>query len=413
MSFDRKIDFVCPHDVVEEALFVGDDLMTVLPLRPIAAARSVRVRLNGIAHIPSPGLYSPASAIAAKKGPFTIQEGVNDTLTFSVHTFADQTITITGGQHITPQLLASELGAHVAGIAVSVSSKGRLQFKTRQKGRGAVFTIRSTGSTLAATLGLPVDRQFRGRQLSPGWSVVHNPGTLVGGTRSIIFDRQLRGQRAFVEISYTTVRNECRRCGGLGVENDWRYNVNGDVIEVRNEALLLQEIQKLMFTAQGSNSFHEWYGTGLLNTIGKKMSAAGIIQSFIVADIRDAFRRWQSIKRQQEEAVGQFVSDEEYPFRLTRVSITPDPSDPTILFVGATIHTRSRSPLQIARGVRIPLPADILGSTVQDGVIRQSLLNPVGFHNANGSGSGAVGSGQFQGVGLSELARGNFPNVVS
>jgi len=36
MSYDRQIDQVCTHMVVEEALFLFSDRRTVRPLRPIA-----------------------------------------------------------------------------------------------------------------------------------------------------------------------------------------------------------------------------------------------------------------------------------------------------------------------------------------------------------------------------------------
>ena len=139
-----------------------------------------------------------------------------------------------------------------------------------------------------------------------------------------------------------------------------------------------------MFTVQGSNIFAQWYGTNILDTVGKKLTAAGLVQSFIVSDIRDAFRRWQSIKRQQEEDVGQYVSDEEYPFLLQSVQLVPDPSDPTILFVNATIQNRSDRQIQLSRGVRLPLPTDILGSSAQDGIFQQSITGPAGVDTVYG-----------------------------
>lgn len=398
MSFDRKIDFVCPHDVIEEALFVAGDRQIVRPLRPIASAASVKLRLNGITEIPSQGAFVAADAAANKKGPFNVVAGSN-TLVVQVNEQALQTITINPGQQLSAQQVAKELSLRISGVSVSVSPQGRIHARTQRLGLSATLMFRGQGSTLAATLGLPVDRQFRGRQTSPGWSIIKDPNTVERGRRIVVFDQPLQGYRNFVELNYSTARSECRRCGGVGVENDWRYNVNGDVIEVHDEALLIQEIQKIVFTVKGTNSFHPWYGTSILDTVGKKLSAAGIVQSFIVTDIREAFKRWQSIKRQQEQVVGQFVTDEEYPFQLLNVSLSPSASDPTVIFVTANISNRSQKrPLQLERGVRLPLPDDILGSSAQDGLIRQSLANPVGF-NTIGSGSATgMGQGQFQGV---------------
>lgn len=385
MSYDRKIDFVCPHEVIEEALFVSSDRVTVQPVRAISNAASVRLRLDGLVEVPSQGVFTPATGIAARQGPFNIAAGVNDKLIVKVNSGPYQTITASPGQRLTAAQIAQDLATKISGVQTSVTPKRRLQLSTKLRGGTATLMIRSTGSTLASTLGLPVDRQFRGRQTFGGWSLIRDPLSRSSQSfRVIVFDRPLRGFASFVEINYTTVRSECRRCGGLGVENDWRYNVNGDVIEVRDEALLIQEIQKIMFTVQGSNLFNQWYGTNILDTVGKKLSASGIIQSFIVSDIRDAFRRWQSIKRQQEENVGQFVSDEEFPFLLQSVQLVPDPSDPTILFVNATIQNRSDRPIQLSRGVRLPLPTDILGSSTQDGIFRQSITGPAGVDTVYG-----------------------------
>ncbi len=57
---------------------------------------------------------------------------------------------------------------------------------------------------------------------------------------------------------------------------------------------------------------------------------------------------------------------EEYPFRLMVVNLRQDPSDPTVIFVDALVQSRSNEPIQISRGLALPLPLDIMGSTLQD-----------------------------------------------
>lgn len=376
MSFDRKIDFVCPHTVVEEALFLSADRMTVRPLRPIAAINSVKVRVNGVSTVPSTGVALPAEALANRKGPFNVRKSVNDTLVVKVGNDAAQTVTIAPGEALTGGQVAERLNAGLRNVIVDITSRKRVRIRTHKTGKGATLMILATGSTLAPTIGFLTNRQWRGRKPFPGWSIIKDPNSLSSRpNRFVLFDEPLKGFRDYVELDYTTIRQECRRCGGLGIENDWRYNIRGDVIEVRDEALLIQEIQKMTYTVQGSNPFHTWYGTAILNMVGRKLSNRGLIQNFIVSDIREAFRRWQSIKRQQEEVVGQEVSDAEFPFQLLSVSLTPDTSNPTILFVTAVIQNRSQEPIQIARGVTLPLPENLLGGTVQEGIIRQSLNN--------------------------------------
>jgi hypothetical protein len=95
----------------------------------------------------------------------------------------------------------------------------------------------------------------------------------------------------------------------------------------------------------------------------------------IVSDVYEAFRRWQSVKKQQEEVVGQSVSDEEYPFRLLSVNLQQSEQDPTVIFVSATVQNRSSRPIQIERGLRTPMPLDLLGSTQQQSTFDATLPN--------------------------------------
>jgi phage baseplate assembly protein W len=245
------------------------------------------------------------------------------------------------------------------------------------EGRGATMVFKP-GSTLAATLGFGILRVWRGRTLAPGWTLIADPQTLTDRpSRWIVFDSGTKSGTDFVEITYTTVQQECRRCGGLGVEHDWRYTITGDVVEVRDEALLLQEVMKLMYTIQGSNPFNSWYGTGLINMVGSKIRMADLVRNSITSDIQQAFTRWQSIKRQQEQIVGQEVSDREYPYRLLAVDVQQSQQDPTVFFIYMTVQNRSGNPIDMARGIKVPQPVDLLGSTAAQGVLRQSLSNYV------------------------------------
>jgi hypothetical protein len=71
------------------------------------------------------------------------------------------------------------------------------------------------------------------------------------------------------------------------------------------------------------------------------------------------------------------VSDKEFPYRLLSVQLQQSTQDPTVIYVNITIQNRSTQPIQISRGLKLPQPLDLLGSTQQQGIIRQSLQNPV------------------------------------
>ena len=376
MSYDRQLDQVCPHTIASEAIFPDPDSRTVRPLRPIAAQGSVAVKLNGDIPVPASGVMQEGSVLSARQGPFVINAGVNDRVILRVAGLPDQTLIAPSTSGITAARLANHLNPLVSGV-IFFDSNGRLGLRTAVKGKAAAF-LTGTGSTLLASIGIPVNREYRGLNIVPGWSLVRDPNSLsVRPLRNIVFNEALRGFRDFVEIDYSTESQECRRCGGTKMENDWRYGSNGEVVQVVDEALLIQEVQKITFTLKGSNQFHTWYGTSLLDAVGKKITPGNVLQNLIVSDIQTAFRRWQSIKRQQEEVVGQEVSDREYPFALVSVVLNQSTVDPTVMFVKVNIKNRSNDEVILDRGIRFPLPLDFVQANSAMGAIRQSLSDYV------------------------------------
>jgi len=377
MSFDRQIDQICPHVVIDEALYVDNTRQVVRPIKPIASLDSVTLRLNGLLDVPSQGVMIPIQVQGSGLGPFNIVAGVNDTLVLRVNQGPVQTVTIPASSLMPSDKLAGLLNFGLTGVQFSVVNGNYLQMQSSGVGYAATIWI-DAASTLASTIGLLTNHLYRGVNVNPGWSLVLDPTSLPQlPYRMILFDAPLRSIGDFVELSYNTVRTQCRRCGGTGVEDDWRYGLTGDTGEVRDEALLIQEIEKIMFTVRGTNVFHSWYGTTLNETIGKKIAFGNFVQNLIVSDITTTFNRWQSIKNQQQQIVRQTVTDKEFPFRLLSVQLQQSTQDPTVIYVLVTIQNRSNQPIQISRGLKLPQPLDLLGSTQQQGIIRQSLENPV------------------------------------
>lgn len=378
MSYDRQIDQLCPHYTVAEPLFPGADRQTVYPIRPIATVASIKVRLDGCINVPPMGVNLPAQAVGSIDGPFTIVKGVNDTVVVQVNQGLAQTVVVPAGTGLSANQVGYFLNLGLQGVSFGAAPKSnRLSFMTTTEGVGTSVLFTSA-STLCTTVGLSLNRYYSGQQLTPGWSVISDPSALASQpNRLILFDRPLLSSTEFVEIDYTTTAQNCRRCGGTGVEFDWRIGADGNVITVSDEALLIQELQKDFFTILGSNQFHSWYGTQLLEQIGAKLTSGNFVQNLIVTDVYQAFYRWQQIKQAQQDKVGQYVSDKEFPYRLLSVSLEQSTEDPTVVLVTMTVQNRSTQPIQITRGLMIPQPLDLLGATQQQGLIRQSLSNYV------------------------------------
>lgn len=373
MSFDRKIDQVCPHLVVEEFLMVQGLRNMAIPMRPIASAQSVVVRLNGVTEVPSYGCDIPAQSSGTREGPFTVKSGVNDLIKLKVNNGSWQTVILPEGVRTSTKRVCELLTASISGVQFSQEGN-RIKFRTNLSGGDSIVYLHGD-STFLSYAGVKVNREYRGKRTFPGWTLVGKPLESLGDrpTRMIVFDEPLAADTNFVEVNYTTIREECRRCGGIGIENDWSYSTDGNVIEVTNEDLLLQELRKITYSARGSNPFHPWYGTTLLELIGQKIVVGGVLQNRIVADVQTSFTRWQSIKKQQEENLGQLVTDEEYPYQLQRVNVEQSQKDPTVLFVTMEIRNRSYKKLTLVRGLRVPQPEDLLGSTQQESIAKESI----------------------------------------
>lgn len=350
--------------VAEEALYLSDDRRTLRPLRPISSTTSVKVFLNHEIEVPFDGVQIAASVTGVRRGPFTVATGSNDTLQVVVNQGDAQTVVLPAVKKMSAVQLAGRLNQQITGITFSVINDS-LKVTTNEKGPGASFLFTSA-STAAPLFGFNVNREFRGQQIVPGWSLVSDPTTLADRpTRLVVFDTPLRSESDFVELSYVTVREECRRCGGSGFENDWRFDMSGHQVEIRDEDLLIQELQKAFYTIRGSNPFHSAYGTGLLEAIGKKLTVGGFTQNLIVSDIHQQFNRWQTLKKQQEEAVGQPVTDKEFPLRLLSVNLQQSAADPTVIFVDITVQNRSNEPIQLTKGLRIPQALQMSTSPVR------------------------------------------------
>lgn len=364
MSFDRHIDQVCPHQIIEEPLFIGGDRQTISPKGHIASSNSVRVRLNGEIEVPPYGAFCPIRVTGRMKEPFFFKAGDNDHFTIQTHNRTKE-VRLGMNGHFSAHQVVQVLNRQIKEVTFQALGK-QVQVQSGDEGPQATLSF---DGPLTQVLGFSNRRVWRGVQVAPGWTLVTDPRTLDDRPRRlIVFDEPLRSD-GFVEIDYVTVKQECRRCGGTGYEHDWRYSKEGNTGEVRHEALLLQELQTLIFTVKGSNPFHRQFGTSIIDAIGKKQVNVGLTASLLESDITMAFNMWQSIKRQQENVVGQHVSDEEFPNRLVGVDVRPSAKDPTVMFIDITVQNRSGRRVDLSRGFKLPYSM----AEDQYGLIRDSI----------------------------------------
>jgi hypothetical protein len=94
--------------------------------------------------------------------------------------------------------------------------------------------------------------------------------------RMIYLKKKWKSTEDFFEISYVTLKGFCPKCVGLGEIDDISYDVRGGLLSIRDENLLLQNMEKFTVTNLQSNPFHLFIGTSLVKLLGQKIGDMSI-----------------------------------------------------------------------------------------------------------------------------------------
>lgn len=340
MSYDFRLDAVCPHQVVfEELALVNYEYL--YPVSPVASSR-VRVFVNEN-EVSQDGFYSKAHTFFSNLGTFTITSGVNDVLALSVDANTEQTITLNSGV-LTAQQIVKDLSDKISNVDVALKN-GYISISSRSFGDNSRLTWGN--GTAHITLGAPVNKIYNGNLIYPGWGLVTDSNSI--GGRKIAFRKPFKSSDDIIEVSYFTSAQYCRRCMGLKLENDFRYDTLGKKIRVEEENLMLQEVNKILLTLKKSNLFHTWYGTRLSSLSGTKY--LDFVRGEILSEVRDALASLRDIKVQQ--ATLQKVTTGEFPEVLSVLKLEQSEDDPTILNLEIEVMSRRGRPMTINQLIKI------------------------------------------------------------
>lgn len=192
--------------------------------------------------------------------------------------------------------------------------------------------------------------------------------TSVDATQRRLEFRSLRpSTHEYYQVTYYTRAAECRRCHGLRVEQDYRFDSNGALELVRNEQKLAQDVRKIVLTEIGSNRFHTWYGTSIPALIGGKISNAALIRSKMQSDIRTALTRYADTQRLQDRALPGTVDPRERFGTLLRLDVQQDVVEPTAYNIQIAFTTRSRDIITVDTTVSVPDPTSLVYNTPASG----------------------------------------------
>jgi phage baseplate assembly protein W len=349
MSQDFKLKQACPHRVKGEWLALEEDRQTLAPVKN-PSSKKVRVQRDGL-DIPKQGLYSDLEITTSQGQPFSVDESTEE-LTFSVNNGSEQTVTLPRGGAVSSDRIARRIENRAEKLEARATENGKIAIRVSPAVNRSQKSLFLKGGSAHSVLGLPDRRRYVNRQIVPGWALIDEEGPFGDPQRKIKFASPLRSSDGVFEVSYYTQQKDCRRCQGLGIEDDLRYNRSGDPIFAEDEQLLLQEVRKIVFTVQGSNIFFKWYGTSITNSIGTKISQGGdALKTQLTAEISKSLDRYRQLK--MEQAKIQPVSNEEFLLKVRNLIVEQDSADPTVFRVQIDMINRQNQVKSVQRTITL------------------------------------------------------------
>lgn len=352
MSTDFQLAHRCPHLIIEERVTLGPDRRTLQTRAPVGAASTVRVLVNNSYYIPQAGLLSPAQITGAVAGPFNIAACESNQITVQgseeVRTF-DLPIGLRVGTtrivELLNPMLETILVENVDGYLVFTDLS-----KTGPRARIKVY------GPAAETLGFGQQQGAKGKQVYPAWRLELRDDP----TRANRYPRFLMpvAQPGTFKVTYSVPPERCLRCRATFVENDYRFNIQGEPLLIENEDLLYQAALKILLTGKGSNPFHPFYGSNIKSRIGTK--AVSAITTLLNEDVRTSLTNMQKLQRGQ--AKFQRVSAKERLFQILSVEVSQHETDQTAFLIDVVVTNASGEPIQLSVVFTVPGAFALQGS---------------------------------------------------
>lgn len=125
-----------------------------------------------------------------------------------------------------------------------------------------------------------------------GWSILPNEFSVAPERlQKIVFKRPFMDYFQYVEISYNTPIDFCRKCFGIGVLYDHYINSLGKIKTVDKEQKLIQQILKNILTVLGSNPFHPYIGTRIAQAIFKALRDPQAFEIQTLQEVENVFNK--------------------------------------------------------------------------------------------------------------------------
>ena len=381
MSTEVQIGFPCPHLIVEEPVSLGEDRRSLEPKAPVANMGSVRILIDDALYVPSSGLQSQA-LLQGGPGPYRIErcvgvKGPDADLLRVKASGGTVEVRLPLGSRIKLDTLLKTLRLGALNDLVTLTSRnGAIAFGDSQS-TGSTSFVQVSGKG-AAALGF-VQLGARGVELYPPWELVARESVYPSTTpRGLIpvparyprFRKAVRGNPD-IKVTYSAMPERCPRCQATYVENDYRFDLEGNVITIQNEDLLYQACLKALLTLRGSNPYHPAYGSLIMSRVGRKRMATSAV--LIQEDVMNCLSRVGSVQQQQGRY--QQVKDRERLYQIKAVSLRPSTDDPTVVLLSVSVTNGANKPVALNIVYSAPGAIALAGSNGQSLGVETSGLS--------------------------------------
>lgn len=367
MSVELQVAFPCQHLVIEEPVALQSDRLSLVPKAPVANANVVRVLADDRYYVPPSGLFSQAVLVGGAPGPFVVRlcadlVGVDGNLLVLTTSAGTVEVRLPVGERVTSTAVEHAIRA-TAFDFVQVGTRNGAIVLADTNAVGPESFVRVSGQG-AAALGFTAQTGSRGTQVYPAWQLASRPDVFpsISGVKAPVparypkFVRPVKNNPTF-KVTYAAPPEQCPRCQATYVENDMRFDPQGELVLIDNENLLYQACMKALLTRKGSNEYHPAYGSTIMDRVGTKF--LGATTMLLQEDVRAALLRVQKV--QNEQAKYQPVTAKERFYTLKNVQVTPG-DDPTTALVQVTVMNAALEPVNLSIVFSVPGAVALAGS---------------------------------------------------
>jgi hypothetical protein len=186
------------------------------------------------------------------------------------------------------------------------------------------------------------------------YTIIYDPQTItVQQPRMIHLRNRWKQIEDYFEVIYITFKGFCPKCAGLEVINDIQYDIRGQLRKIRNEDLLLQNLEKFTVTEIQSNAFHTFIGTSLTALLGQRITDTSYVSSKITQEVNTTLDVLKSLQDQYVSA-GRTVTDGELFDTIENVRVRFDEEDPTIIRTDVTVLAKSGRSVDFTQYLQLP-----------------------------------------------------------